>query len=244
MTIAPCLSTIINTRHQDQRQRDSGSFVNKLKCGSKHCSFVRTKLIEPMKRDGGYNKHGNIDTKGLDKLVQTPQVIDLSDGENEEQHDGGGSLLISWEARYGIILIPKETYRCWSDADYFSPDFKIWKAGYLLFVLSDMISLAVTHDDDARSFMAVVSPPGLTHPAYLLLGLRLSDIKTHIRCPFPSFSTGSSSLVPHTDSNCSRTSSRPSLTRPRSFTCSTASETSRSTPLEAAQIGDRGVWRE
>ncbi|KAM1160863.1 hypothetical protein ACFX1X_000026 [Malus domestica] len=64
-----------------------------------------------MKRDGGDNKHGNIDTKGLDKLVQIPQVIDLSDGEDKEQRDGGGSLLISWEARYGIILIPKETYR-------------------------------------------------------------------------------------------------------------------------------------
>ncbi|RXH74170.1 hypothetical protein DVH24_028891 [Malus domestica] len=93
---------------------------------------------ESIKRSNGENKHGSIDTKGLDKLVQAPQVIDLSDDEDEEQCDGEripadqlGSSIWHYFDPQGNIQGPFSIalLKGWSDADYFPPDFKIWKAG-------------------------------------------------------------------------------------------------------------------
>ncbi|XP_068307374.1 uncharacterized protein At5g08430-like [Pyrus communis] len=93
---------------------------------------------EPIKRSNGENKHGSIDTKGLDKLVQAPQVIDLSDDEDEERCDGErifadqlGSSIWHYFDPQGNIQGPFSIalLKAWSDADYFPPDFKIWKAG-------------------------------------------------------------------------------------------------------------------
>ncbi|CAL9019630.1 unnamed protein product [Prunus brigantina] len=97
------------------------------------------------KSNGGKN-HGIIDTKGfqklVDKLVITSQVIDLSnDEENEERYDVKeipgdqlGSLIWHYLDPQGNIQGPFsiDSLKSWSDAEYFPPDFKIWKAGQSL----------------------------------------------------------------------------------------------------------------
>lgn len=97
------------------------------------------------KSNGGKN-HGIVDTKGfqklVDKLVITSQVIDLSnDEENEERYDVKeipgdqlGSLIWHYLDPQGNIQGPFsiDSLKSWSDAEYFPPDFKIWKAGQSL----------------------------------------------------------------------------------------------------------------
>ncbi|XP_008227711.1 PREDICTED: uncharacterized protein At5g08430 isoform X2 [Prunus mume] len=97
-------------------------------------------------RSNGGKKRGIIDTKGfqklVDKLVITSQVIDLSnDEENEERYDVKeipgdqlGSLIWHYLDPQGNIQGPFsiDSLKSWSDAEYFPPDFKIWKAGQSL----------------------------------------------------------------------------------------------------------------
>lgn len=97
-------------------------------------------------RSNGGKNHGIVDTKGfqklVDKLVITSQVIDLSnDEENEERYDVKeipgdqlGSLIWHYLDPQGNIQGPFsiDSLKSWSDAEYFPPDFKIWKAGQSL----------------------------------------------------------------------------------------------------------------
>ncbi|XP_021813485.1 uncharacterized protein At5g08430-like isoform X2 [Prunus avium] len=106
----------------------------------------REQPTESVNSSNGEKKHGIIDTKGfqklVDKLVMTSQVIDLSnDEENEERYDVKeipgdqlGSLIWHYLDPQGNIQGPFsiDSLKSWSDAEYFPPDFKIWKAGQSL----------------------------------------------------------------------------------------------------------------
>ncbi|KAL6284894.1 hypothetical protein ACE6H2_015823 [Prunus campanulata] len=106
----------------------------------------REQPTESVNSSNGEKRHGIIDTKGfqklVDKLVMTSQVIDLSnDEENEERYDVKeipgdqlGSLIWHYLDPQGNIQGPFsiDSLKSWSDAEYFPPDFKIWKAGQSL----------------------------------------------------------------------------------------------------------------
>lgn len=125
-------------------------YVHYFSAASKHDASWQEWREQPTessvnKSNGGKN-HGIIDTKGfqklVDKLVITSQVIDLSnDEENEERYDVKeipgdqlGSLIWHYLDPQGNIQGPFsiDSLKSWSDAEYFPPDFKIWKAGQSL----------------------------------------------------------------------------------------------------------------
>ncbi|PPR96753.1 hypothetical protein GOBAR_AA23920 [Gossypium barbadense] len=145
------ISTVRETLEIPSNPASNGklSTLLPLKPGNVHCHDVQEQLIRP--RDNNVERtqvvnvpeeNGAIVKHDFLKVLDTTQVIDLSDDDNDdnEEHEDSNkteaqddvrSLIWHYQDPQGDIQGPFSllSLKNWMDLDYFPDDFKVWKTG-------------------------------------------------------------------------------------------------------------------